>query len=174
MQFEPEIYPVNDYKFEVISSLGIIAREYEVTQLVQLLQTMGSDSPLYPVLIQSIIDNMNISNREQLIQVIQQASQPNPEAQEAAQAAQQVQLQFQQSQTNALNGQAAESQARAQKIVQETKAIPVELENDRIKAVATNLKAGTEDDKEFERRMKVTDKLLEERRLNLETAKALS
>ena len=174
MQFEPEIYPVNDYKFEVISSLGIIAREYEVTQLVQLLQTMGSDSPLYPVLIQSIIDNMNISNREQLIQVIQQASQPNPEAQEAAQAAQQVQLAFQQSQTNALNGQAAESQARAQKIVQETKAIPVELENDRIKAVATNLKAGTEDDKEFERRMKVTDKLLEERRLNLETAKALS
>jgi hypothetical protein len=116
MQFEPEIYPVNDYKFEVVSSLGIIAREYEVTQLVQLLQTMGSDSPLYPVLIQSIIDNMNISNREQLIQVIQQASQPNPEAQEAAQAAQQVQLQFQQSQTNALNGQAAESQARANKI----------------------------------------------------------
>ena len=174
MQFEPEIYPVNDYKFEVISSLGIIAREYEVTQLVQLLQTMGSDSPLYPVLIQSIIDNMNISNREQLIQVIQQASQPNPEQQQAAQMAQQVQMEFQQSQTNALNGQAAESQARANKIVQETKAIPVELENDRIKAVATNLKAGTEDDKEFERRMKVTDKLLEERRLNLETAKALS
>jgi len=174
MQFEPEMYPVNDYKFEVTSSLGIIAREYEVTQLVQLLQTMGSDSPLYAVLIQSIIDNMNISNREQLIQVIQQASEPNPQAQEAAQAAQQVQLEFQQSQTNALNGQAMESQARAEKIAQETKAIPVELENDRIKAVATNLKAGNEDDKEFERRMKVTDKLLEERRLNLETAKALS
>ena len=174
MQFEPEIYPVNDYKFEVVSSLGIIAREYEVTQLVQLLQTMGSDSPLYPVLIQSIIDNMNISNREQLIQVIQQASQPSPEAQEAAQIAQQVQLQFQQSQTNALNGQAAESTARAEKIAQETKAIPVELENDRIKAIATNLKAGNEDDKEFERRMKVTDKLLEERRLNLETAKTLT
>jgi hypothetical protein len=174
MQFEPDYYPVNDYKFDVVSSLGIIAREYEVTQLVQLLQTMGTDSPLYPVLIQSIIDNMNISNREQLIQVIQQASQPNPQAQEAAQVAQQAQLAFQQSQTNALNGQAAESQARAQKIAQETKAIPVELENDRIKAVATNIKAGTEDDKEFERRMKVTEKLLEERRLNLETAKALS
>jgi len=174
MQFEPEIYPVNDYKFEVVSSLGIIAREYEVTQLVQLLQTMGSDSPLYPVLIQSIIDNMNISNREQLIQVIQQASQPNPQAQEAAQAAQQVQLGLTQAQSNALNGQAAESTARAEKIAQETKAIPVELENDRIKAVSTNIKAGTEDDKEFERRMKVTDKLLEERRLNLETAKTLT
>ena len=174
MQFEPEIYPVNDYKFEVVSSLGIIAREYEVTQLVQLLQTMGSDSPLYPVLIQSIIDNMNISNREQLIQVIQQASQPNPQAQQSAQIAQQVQLGLTQAQSNALNGQAAESTARAEKIAQETKAIPVELENDRIKAIATNLKAGNEDDKEFERRMKVTDKLLEERRLNLETAKTLA
>ena len=172
MQFEPDVYPVNDYKFDVVSSLGIIAREYEVTQLVQLLQTMGTDSPLYPVLIQSIIDNMNISNREQLIQVIQQASQPNPQAQEAAQVAQQAQLAFQESQTNALNGQAAESQARAQKIAQETKAIPVELENARIKAVATNIKAGTEDDKEFERRMKITDRLLEERRLNLKTAEA--
>src|SRR6056300_1457437 len=174
MQFEPEIYPVADYQFEVSSSLGIIAREYEVTQLVQLLQTMGQDSPLYPTLIQSIIDNMNLSNREELIAALQQAAQPSPEAQQAQQAAQQAQVAFQQSQTNALNGQAAESTARAEKIAQETKAIPVELENDRIKAIATNLKAGNEDDKEFERRMKVTDKLLEERRLNLETAKTLT
>ena len=170
MQFEAETYPVSDYEFEVTSSLGIIAREYEVTQLVQLLQTMGSDSPLYPVLIQSIIDNMNISNREQLQQVIAQASQPNPQAQEAQQAELQARLQFQSSQTNALNGQAMESQARAEKITQETKAIPVELEIDQINAATKNLKAGDADDKEFERRMKVTDKLLQERKLNLDAA----
>ena len=170
MQFEPDIYRANDYEFEVTSSLGIIAREYEVTQLVQLLQTMGSDSPLYPVLIQSIIDNMNISNREQLQQIIAQASQPNPQAQEAQQAELQARLQFQASQTNALNGQAMESQARAEKIVQETKAIPVELEIDQINAATKNLKAGDADDKEFERRMKVTDKLLQERKLNLDAA----
>ena len=174
MQFEPEIYPVADYVFEVTSSLGIIAREYEVTQLVQLLQTMPADSPMYPSLIQSIIDNMNLSNREELIATLEQAGQPSPEAQEAAQLAQQTQLQFQQSQTNALNGQAAESQARAGKIAAETKAIPVELENDRIKAVSTNLQVGTEDDKEFERRLKVADTVLKEKKLNLETAKALS
>ena len=170
MQFEAETYPVSDYEFEVTSSLGIIAREYEVTQLVQLLQTMGSDSPLYPVLIQSIIDNMNISNREQLQQIIAQASQPNPQAQEAQQAELQARLQFQASQTNALNGQAMESQARAEKIAQETKAIPVELEIDQINAATKNLKAGDADDKEFERRMKVTDKLLQERKLNLDAA----
>ena len=174
MQFEPELYPVADYQFEVSSSLGIIAREYEVTQLVQLLQTMGQDSPLYPTLIQSIIDNMNLSNREELIIALQQAAQPSPEQQQAAQAAQQVQMEFQQSQTNALNGQAAESQARAQKIAAETKAIPVELETDQIKAITANLKVGTADDKEFERRLKVADTALKEKRLNLDAAKAIS
>ena len=174
MQFEPEIYPVADYQFEVSSSLGIIAREYEVTQLVQLLQTMGQDSPLYPTLIQSIIDNMNLSNREELIARLEQAAQPSPEQQQAAQAAQQVQMEFQQSQTNALNGQAAESQARAQKIAAETKAIPVELETDQIKAITANLRVGTEDDKEFERRLKVADTALKEKRLNLDTVKAIS
>jgi hypothetical protein len=174
MQFEPELYPVADYQFEVSSSLGIIAREYEVTQLVQLLQTMGQDSPLYPTLIQSIIDNMNLSNREELIQALAQASQPSPEQQQAQQAAQQAQMAFQQSQTNALNGQASESQARAQKIAAETKAIPVELETDQIKAITSNLKVGDADDREFERRLKVADTALKEKRLNLDAAKAIS
>ena len=174
MQFEPEIYPVADYNFHVTSSLGIIAREYEVTQLVQLLQTMQQDSPLYPVLIQSIIDNMNLSNREELIAALSQAGQPSPEQQQAQQAAMQAQMEFQQSQTNALNGQAMESEARAKKMEAEIKAIPVELETAQIKAVTSNLQVGTADDKEFERRLKVADAALKEKKLNLETAKALS
>jgi hypothetical protein len=165
MQFDPDEYPVSDYKFVATSTLGIIAREYEVTQLVQLLQTMKQDSPLYPVLIQSIIDNMNLSNREELIATMQQASQPNPQAQQMAMMTQQSQLELQQSQTNALNGQAAESQARAAKISVEAQIAPQELEIDRIEAVTRNLQAGDADDKEFERRLKVADRLLKEREL---------
>jgi hypothetical protein len=173
MQFQPEMYPVADYKFEVSSSLGIIAREYEVTQLVQLLQTMSPDTPMYPQLIQSIIDNMNLSNREELIASLKQANEPNPEAQQAQQAAQQAQLAFQASQTAALNGQATESQARAQKITMEAQVIPQELEIQRMKAVTTNLQAGTQDDKEFERRLKVSEQLLKEREIAVkEGAKA--
>ena len=163
MQFEPELYPVADYKFHTSSSLGIIAREYEVTQLVQLLQTMSPDQPMYPKLVTSIIDNMNLSNREELIATLEQANQPNPEAQQAAQATQQAQLQFQASQTAALNGQAQESQARAQKLGVEAQAIPQELEIDRIKAVTTNLKSGDADDKEFQKRLKISEQLLKER-----------
>ena len=163
MQFEPELYPVADYKFHTSSSLGIIAREYEVTQLVQLLQTMSPDTPMYPKLVMSIIDNMNLSNREELIATLEQANQPNPEAQQAQQAAQQAQLQFQSSQTAALQGQAAESQARAQKLAMEAQVIPQELEIDRIKAVTTNLNKGDADDKEFQKRLEISKQLLKER-----------
>jgi len=162
MQFDPESYPVADYKFNATSTLGIIAREYEVTQLVQLLQTMKQDSPLYPVLIQSIIDNMNLSNRDELIAAMQQASQPNPEAQQMAMAAQQAQLEFQQSQTAALNAQAAESQARAQKYAVDTQLAPEELQIEKINAITRNLQSGDQEDKEFERRLKVADALLKE------------
>jgi len=162
MQFDPESYPVADYKFNATSTLGIIAREYEVTQLVQLLQTMKQDSPLYPVLIQSIIDNMNLSNREELINAMQQAGQPDPQQQQMAMAAQQSQMAFQQSQTAALNAQAAESQARAGKYAVETQLAPEELQVDKINAITRNLQAGDEDDKEFERRLKVANALLKE------------
>jgi septal ring factor EnvC (AmiA/AmiB activator) len=163
MQFDPETYPVADYKFNASSTLGIIAREYEVTQLVQLLQTMGQDSPLYPTLIQSIVDNMNLSNREELIAAMAQAMQPNPQAQQSQMAVQQAQMEFQQSQTAALNAQAQESAARAGKLVAEAQAVPQEIEIDKINAITRNLKEGDQDDKEFERRMKVAETLLRER-----------
>ncbi len=165
MQFDPETYPVADYKFNASSTLGIIAREYEVTQLVQLLQTMGQESPLYPTLIQSIVDNMNLSNREELIAAMSQAMQPNPQAQQMQMAVQQAQMAFQQSQTAALNAQAQESAARAGKLVAEAQAVPEELEIDKINAITRNLKEGDQDDKEFERRMKVAEVLLKERQL---------
>ncbi len=173
MQFDPENYPVSDYKFIATSTLGIIAREYEVTQLVQLLQTMKQDSPLYPVLIQSIIDNMNLSNREDLIEAMQQAGQPDPQAQQMAMMAQQTQMQFQQSQTNALNAQAAESEARAGKLSVETQLAPQELQIDKINALTRNLEVGDNDDKEFERRLKVADSLLKKVKIEGKTSKML-
>jgi len=169
MQFDPENYPVADYKFNASSTLGIIAREYEVTQLVQLLQTMDRQSPLYNTLIQSIIDNMNLSNREELLAAMAQAAQPNPQQQQATMQMQQAQVAFQQSQTAALSAQAQESQARAAKLAAEAQAVPMELEIDRINAITRNLKEGDQEDKEFERRMKVAEALLKEREIEGKT-----
>jgi len=129
------------------------------------LQTMGKDSPLYTTLIQSVVDNMNLSNREELIAAMQQAMQPNPQAQQMQMQAQQLQMQFQQSQTAALSAQAQESAARAQKLSAEAAVVPQELEIDRINAVTRNLREGDQDDKEFERRLKVADTLLKEKQI---------
>ena len=167
MQFEPELYPVKDYNFCATSSLGIIAREYETTQLVQLLQTMSPESPAYPVLIQSIVDNMNLSNRDEITQALQSAQQPNPEAQQAQQQAMQVEMAFKQAQTAVLQAQAGESTARAQKLTVEAQAVPYELEIDKIKAVSSAMDKGDAGDKEFERKLKVADLQLKEKQLNL-------
>ena len=170
MQFEPELFPVNDYKFIATSSLGIVAREYEVAQLVQLLQTMPQDSPVYPVIMQAVIDNMNITNREDLIETMIQAQQPNPEQQQMQQALAEEDRAFKNSQTAALNAQAAESNARAQKIALEARGVPVELETARIKAVASSQTA-SESDKDFEKRMRLANLALDEKKLGLEVAK---
>ena len=167
MQYEPELYPVSDYKFNATSTLGIIAREYEVSQLVQLLQTMGKDTPYYPIMLKSIVDNMNVSNREELIGLIDQAAQPNPEAQKAQEEGRQAELAFQASQTAALNAQAQESMHRGHKLHAESLAVPQETEIARIKAVTTNLHDGENDDREFERRLKVADRMLKDKEINL-------
>jgi hypothetical protein len=163
MQFVPELYPAQDFKFVPASTLGLIAREYEVTQLVQLLQTMQQDNPAYPMLIESIIDNMNLSNREEMIATIKAAQQPTPEQQQAQQQQQQmqqqqIQLQIAKEQATAaaLQAQAAEANARAEKYKVESQVETYNAETQRIKAVAATTRDDV-NDKEFEKRMRLAE-----------------
>ena len=162
MQYDPDNYPVQDFKFVASSSLGVIAREYEVTQLVQLLQTLGQDSPMYPMLVTAIIDNMGLSNREELIAQMQQLSQPNPEAEQMQQMQAQAQMEAQAAQISLVQAQAQESAARANKYAVEAQLEPQVVQAKLAAALATNLEPGEEDDKEFERRAKVAELLLKE------------
>jgi hypothetical protein len=163
MQFDPEHYPVKDYNFIASSTLGIIAREYEVTQLVQLLQTMGQDSPLYPVLIKSVIDNMSLSNREEMKAALDQASQPSPEAQQQAQLAFQMDMRRKEAEVSVFESQAAESGARAEKYREETRLLP-------IKTALENLPED-DDDKNFRKRLEIADRQLKERDIAVKETK---
>ena len=167
MQFNPELYPVQDYKFCASSSLGIIAREYEVTQLVQLLQTMSPDSPLYPTLIQSIIDNMNLSNREELIQLIQQAAQPNPQAQQMQMQVQQMQLAKEQATLEYLQAQTEEIKTRIQQNMVETQLLPYEAESQRIRSMSVGMRDEDVTQSDFEQKTKVAELALKEKDLNI-------
>jgi hypothetical protein len=164
MQFEPDLYPAADYNFVITSSLGTMAREFEVSQLTQLLQTVQQGSPEYSVLLQAIIDNTNINDREELKETIKQSGQPSEEQQKAQQESQQAELAFKASQTAALNGQAEESMARAKKYDVESRGVPVKLQNDQIKAVGS---LDSDDDKNFEKRMKIANLALNETSMRL-------
>jgi hypothetical protein len=170
MQYDPDNFPAQDFKFVASSTLGVIAREYEVTQLVQLLQTLGQDSPMYPMLVEAVIDNMSLSNREDLINKLQQLSQPNPQAQQAQQVQMEQQMATMQAQVQLLQAQAAESQGRATKYNMEAQAIPTQLETDRIKAVSGSLPQDDKGDKEFEKRARLAELVLKEREITSKEA----
>ena len=162
MQYDPDNYPVQDFKFVPSSSLGVIAREYEVTQLVQLLQTLGQDSPMYPMLVMAVVDNMGLSNREEMIAQLQQLSQPNPEAQQAQQQQLQLQLAAAQAQVQLLQSQTQENQAKANKLVVEAQLEPQVVQAKLAAALSNNLEVGGADDAEFARRAKIAELMLKE------------
>jgi hypothetical protein len=82
MQFNPELFPMKDYKFKVRATMGIMAREFEQGQLVSLLSTVPPDSPAYWMLIKGIYTNSAIEDREAMIklaeQMIESAMNPQP------------------------------------------------------------------------------------------------
>lgn len=163
MQYNPEQYPVSDYKFVPSSSLGVIAREYEVTQLVQLLQTLGQDSPLYPMLVQAVVENMSLSNREELIEQIKALAQPDPMTQQQQQQAIAIQQAEAEAKLRVLAAQAAKYEAEAQKAMVEAQLEPQVVQAKMAAALATNLEAGQGDDKEFERRAKIAELMIKEK-----------
>ena len=172
MQFMPERYQAGDYKFNVTSTLGIITREYEVTQLVQLLQTMPPDSPLYGTLTMSIIDNMSLSNREELLAQLKQAMEPKPEQQAMMQAEEQRKQEVHQVQMQAMQAAAAKDAAQAEKARMETQMEPYEQETRRIQAVTSGMDSNEGDADEFNRRMQILDRQLKGREIRVKESEA--
>jgi hypothetical protein len=160
MQFDPDNYPVSDYKFVPSSSLGVIAREYEVTQLVQLLQTLGQESPMYPMLVSSVIDNMGLTNREELMEQLKQINQPQPEQQQMQQAQQQMQMETMQGQLQLLQAQIAKTTAEAQETQVNTQIAPQIAQAKLVAALSNNLDSGNGDEKAMEQRFRMADLLL--------------
>ena len=165
MQFDPERYPSVDMKFIPTATLGIMAREYEQQQLIGLLQTLGPDTPVLPVILKGIIANSSLSNRAEMEMALEQMSQPNPEAQQMQQMAQQMQMEQAQAQTASLQARAQRDQAEAQKTVVETQLLPEELKAKVISSLSTNIQ-GENADKEFEQRAKIAELMLKEQEIN--------
>jgi len=149
IQFDVDRYPVNDYKFIPYSTMGIMAKELEMQQMVQMLQAIPKDSPAFNVILLALFQNSSIHNRDQIVQSLLQGNQPNPQAKELEVIGMDLQIQ------------------KAQADIQKTLA---EAEEEKAKAIKWQAEAANSMPNEIE----IEDKILKLQRdvLNLEKIKA--
>ena len=161
MQFDPERYPTLDLKFTPLATLGIIAREYEQQQMIALLQTLGPDTPVLPMILRGIIASSSLPNRADMIIQLEQMMQPNPEQQALQQAEIQLKVQAAQAEIAKLQSEAVRNNASAQKDVVESQLMPQETQAKIINGLSQNIR-GQNTDGEFERRAKIAELSLKE------------
>jgi hypothetical protein len=166
MQFAPERYPSVDMEFIPTATLGIMAREYEQQQFIALLQTLGPNTPVLPLILKGILQNSSLTNRAELMQALDQMSQPNPEQQQALMQTQQLDQAIKQAQAQELTAKAAKEQAEAQKATIEAQLLPEKHRVDIIQAAATNIDKSSD----FDKRLKLADVMLKEKQVNLKAA----
>jgi hypothetical protein len=163
MQFDPERYPVVDLKFIPTAALGIIAREHEQQQFIALLQTLGPNTPVLPVILKGIMGNSSLSNRYELIAMLDQMATPDPQAQQAAQMQQQLAMQMAQAQIAVQSTQAEQNKAEAQKTMIEAQLLPQKTQAEMTSALTKNLPTEPDANQiEFDKRVKVAELMLKE------------
>jgi len=165
MQFAPEEFPVADYKFVANSSLGNLAKEVEQLQFLNLLKTLGPNSPIVPILLEGIIENSSIENRAMLIETLRQGK----EAQEKQQAqATQMQMGQVQAEIALNNSEAQENMAQAQKYQVDAQLAPQEIQAKLMTALATNLPSESDEQAaEFKRRKETAELMLKQAEMEI-------
>ena len=141
MQFEPEKYP-QDFEFQVRGTVGIMAREVEQQQNIQMLQFVDKGTPEYFGVLQLVVEGSSGSNKAGLNKILQQAMQPpSEEEQRKAQEAEEIQkaivvadLENTKADTQLKLAQAGKSGADAQKSNIEAEMIDDELQLGTVKA----------------------------------------
>ncbi len=163
MQFDPERYPSVDMNFVPTATLGIIAREYEQQLFIGLLQTLGPNTPVLPLILKGIMQNSSLTNRFELIAKLDEMMQPNPEQQQMEQMQQQLAMQAAQAQIAVNTTQAEQNRAEATKLSIEAQLMPQEVQAKNMAAVTKNLP--NEDDaasREFDKRVRIAELMLKE------------
>jgi hypothetical protein len=164
MQFDPERYPTVDMKFIPTAALGIIAREHEQQQFIALLQTLGPNTPVLPIILKGIMANSSLSNRFELIQMLDEMSKPDPQAQQMQQAQAELAMQAAQAQIAVQTTQAEQNRAEAAKLLTETQLMPQEVQAKTLAATTKNLPDNDVlAEKEFNKRVKIAELMLKEK-----------
>ena len=165
MQFDPEHFPVADYKFVPNGSLGNLAKEVEQIQFINLLKTLGPTSPVVPLLLQGIVANSSLANKSDIKMVLQQSQQ---QAQQQAQQQQQVVMAQAQALIQLQQSEAQENTAQAQNYMVSAQMKPQEVQAKMMTALATNLPSEADEQAaEFKRRVQTAELMLKEQELQM-------
>lgn len=119
IQFDPQRYPAGDYKFIAYSSMGIMAKELEMTQMIQLLSMTQQGTPAFNVMLLGIFENSSMTNREDMKQAIMQMNQPDPKQQQLQEMVQQLELMKLQIEIEEMKASATLDMAKSAKIQNE-------------------------------------------------------
>jgi hypothetical protein len=165
MQFDPERYPTVDLTFCPTATLGIVAREYEQSQLIALLQTLGPDTPVLPMILRGIVENSSLSNKAEMVAKLEEMMQPNPEQQAIQQATIELTAQKAQAEIKVLESTAMKNMADVQQTGIENQLMPVEVQAKLAQGLSANIR-GDNTQNEFAQRAKVAELMLKEKDIN--------
>ena len=115
IQFDVDRYPVTDYKFVPYSTMGIMAKELEMQQMVSMLQSIPKESPAFNVILLATFQNSSLHNRDEIVNALMQGNEPNPEEQQMQQAHMDLEMRQLEADIQKTTAEAQEEQARAQK-----------------------------------------------------------
>lgn len=163
MQFAPDRYPVKDYKFVPVGTLGMIAREYEQQHLMAVMSTLGPESPIVPMLMIEYVEHSGLTNKQKLISQLQEMLKPNPEQEKAQKEEIAIQKAAVMAKVAVDETTARVNEAKAANIAKDTELKPLELRANLI----GNLTKNSEEADEFGQRVQIAELALKEKDIDL-------
>ncbi|CAB4141006.1 hypothetical protein UFOVP411_6 [uncultured Caudovirales phage] len=165
VQFEPEVFaPVADLTFRPVSSLGILAREFEASRYIALLQTLGPQSPIVPLVVARIVELSALADREELVgqlkKIGEQMANDPAKAEQAQMEAMRVAIEMRKA-----TAEADLKEAQARKALVDAATAPAVAQAQLIAAMTKNM-TGSPGDPEFERRVQLVDLLLRAQKID--------
>lgn len=167
-QLDPQRYPVVT-PFIVNSTMSIMAKEFEQTQMTNLLAIIPQESPMHLKILRAIIENYSGPSKDKLVADIDAMVKPDPQKQQMEQMMQQVQI--------------GTAQAALQKAVKEVEKLAADIKLVMAKTKKELVLSDLEDDKmemeaarvvieERQTRVQETQTALQEKELSVRQAEA--
>lgn len=128
----PERYPV-DLEFQVHSAMSIMAKEFEQTQMTNLLAIIPPESPVHLRIVKAIIENYSGPSKDKLAQEIEAMLQPDPKKQQMEEMLQMIAI--------------STAQAELMKVQKEAEKLDSEISLNKAKTMKEITLAKLEDDK---------------------------